>query len=119
MFYYTLKDNKIEQFAEIQGKAPKFMADWHKTNDKIIRLNDGSLAFEKDVDLEAQANEKVEQERIAEINAEITELKAKLDSTDYVVTKIAEGVSTKEDYADVLLQRQEWRKQINELEVSK
>lgn len=42
--------------------------------------------------------------------------KGKLRDTDYVVAKIAEGVATKEEYADVLADRVEWRKMINELE---
>ena len=42
--------------------------------------------------------------------------KGKLRDTDYVVAKIAEGVATKEEYADVLVNRVEWRKKINELE---
>ena len=46
---------------------------------------------------------------------EIAELQAKLSLTDYVVIKIAEGAATKEEYADILLQRQQWRKEINRL----
>ena len=41
---------------------------------------------------------------------------AYLTNTDYVCNKIVEGVSTKEDYADILTQRNEWRNQINQLE---
>lgn len=46
----------------------------------------------------------------------ISELKGNLSSTDYVVAKIAEGVATKEEYAQVLADRQEWRAEINALE---
>lgn len=46
----------------------------------------------------------------------ISELKGKLASTDYVVAKIAEGVATKEDYSEVLSNRQLWRQEINDLE---
>lgn len=45
--------------------------------------------------------------------------KGKLRDTDYVIAKIAEGVATKEEYADVLANRAEWRKKINELEAVK
>lgn len=48
----------------------------------------------------------------------IDRLKSKLAATDYVVIKIAEGVSTAEDYADVIVDREAWRKEINELEGS-
>lgn len=47
---------------------------------------------------------------------EIEQLKAYLAATDYVVIKIAEGVATAEQYADVIAQRQQWRARINELE---
>lgn len=55
---------------------------------------------------------------LEEIKAErISELKTKLAETDYVVIKIAEGEATRDDYEDVLNQRQAWRNEINELEV--
>lgn len=49
--------------------------------------------------------------------ARIAELKQLLAGTDYVVLKIVEGVATKEDYASVLDIRQQWRAEINELEL--
>jgi hypothetical protein len=45
----------------------------------------------------------------------IAELKQKLSETDYIIIKIAEGSSTKEEYADIIKQRQEWRKELNDL----
>lgn len=50
--------------------------------------------------------------------ARISELKAKLSATDYVVIKINEGVATIEEYAEVLANRKSWREEINELEGS-
>lgn len=55
---------------------------------------------------------------------QIAELKSNLSRTDYIVTKIAEAQVTgralpEEDairYADILIQREQWRAQINELE---
>lgn len=61
---------------------------------------------------EKTAEELAEEARLAEI----AELKRKLAETDYVAVKIAEGVATKEDYAEVLEQRAQWRARINELE---
>ena len=46
----------------------------------------------------------------------ITELKQLLSQTDYVVIKIAEGEATKEEYAEILAQRKEWRAEINSLQ---
>ena len=61
--------------------------------------------------------EKTEEEKAAEEKAQkIAELKQKLADTDYIAAKIAEGAATKEEYADVLVQRQAWREEINELE---
>lgn len=47
---------------------------------------------------------------------EINSLKSFLSETDYVVIKIAEGVATPEDYAEVIAQRQSARARIRELE---
>ena len=43
-------------------------------------------------------------------------MKRKLAETDYVACKIAEGVATKEEYAEKIKQRQLWREEINRLE---
>lgn len=55
------------------------------------------------------------------IAQQVAELKAKLSDTDYVVIKIAEATGEdadvlREKYAQVIADRKEWRKQINELE---
>ena len=45
----------------------------------------------------------------------LEEAKRNLANTDYVAAKIAEGVATKEEYADVLAQRAAWREEVNTL----
>lgn len=61
--------------------------------------------------------EKSEEEKAAEAKEKrIEELKKKLAETDYIAAKIAEGAATKEEYADVLAQRQAWRDEINQLQ---
>ena len=45
----------------------------------------------------------------------MAELKQLLADTDYIAAKIAEGAATREEYADVIAQRQEWRDEINAL----
>ena len=47
---------------------------------------------------------------------EIARLKAELTKYDYIGTKIAMGVATKEDYADKIAHTEEIRKQIRILE---
>lgn len=49
-------------------------------------------------------------------NREIFELKEELSQTDYKAIKYAEGVMTDEEYQPTGIQRQAWRKRINELE---
>ena len=46
----------------------------------------------------------------------IAELKQQLSDTDYAVIKIAEGAATLEEYAEMIAQRSQWRKEINDLE---
>ena len=46
----------------------------------------------------------------------INELKQKLQDTDYNILKIVEGATTIAKCADIIKQRAEWRKEINELE---
>lgn len=51
-----------------------------------------------------------------EYAAEILTLKKSLADTDYKAIKFAEGVMTDEDYQATGIQRQAWRRRINELE---
>lgn len=44
----------------------------------------------------------------------ILDRESKLKETDYVAAKIAEGVATQEEYAEVLAERRKARKQIND-----
>ena len=54
-------------------------------------------------------------ERMPE-EALIAELKQNLTDTDYVVIKIAEGVATAREYAEILAKRQMWREEIKDME---
>lgn len=54
------------------------------------------------------------QKELADI--EISQLKQKLQETDYQAIKYAEGELSVEEYAPMKAQRQEWRKRINHLE---
>lgn len=50
------------------------------------------------------------------VDAQIQQLKRNLNETDYVVIKIAQGVSSEQEYEDVISSRSAWRKRINELQ---
>ena len=49
-------------------------------------------------------------------NNRISELKQKLEETDYKAIKYAEGELTEEEYAPMKAQRKAWREEINKLE---
>lgn len=46
----------------------------------------------------------------------IVELKQKLFDTDYNIIKVMEGAATIDDMTDIIVQRAQWRKEINDLE---
>ena len=55
-------------------------------------------------------------EIIEAINAQqsiILDREGKLSSTDYIAAKLAEGKATQEEYADKIVERQQWRDDIN------
>mgnify|MGYP006872988880 CR=1 FL=1 len=91
--------------------------------------NDGSfLSLEKqlttsnypDWTIETIAQyEVISEEEFAGVSSKqrrIDELKRLLASSDYLAIKRSEGLISDEEYEPIKLQRQEWRKQINELE---
>ena len=55
-------------------------------------------------------------EIIEAINAQqsiILDREARLTATDYIAAKIAEGKATKDEYANKIVERQQWRDDIN------
>lgn len=50
------------------------------------------------------------------IKSKMETLKCKLAETDFQAIKYAEGVISAEDYAPIKKQREDWRKEYNELE---
>jgi hypothetical protein len=67
--------------------------------------------------------QKTEEEKLADgdisqkkyYENKLSEYTSKLSNTDYIDNKIIEGVATKEDYADIIKQRQEWREEAAKL----
>ena len=53
------------------------------------------------------------QQLINEQQTIILDREAKLTSTDYIAAKIAEGKATREEYAEKITLRQQWRDDIN------
>lgn len=76
------------------------------------------ISIEEAERLQKELEEKAMQEVEIPVDhsQEIAELKKRLADTDYCVIKIAEGVATKEEYADIIAERAELRMRINEME---
>lgn len=107
-------------------------------NNRVTAISDFHIDETKEIEIEFdnqfdpsdyenylyQNGEFVYSEKPIPAYEQILTLKANLDKTDYIVTKIAEAQVTgralpEEDatrYADILIQREQWRAQINELE---
>lgn len=75
-----------------------------------VKFNGSAWEYEEIPPLPESTPEELKQQ-------EILDLKAKLAASDYAVIKIAEGAATKEEYADLIVQRQSWRARLNELGV--
>lgn len=75
------------------------------TGSKVMKRTEEELALDRQIK-EAEYNK---QNRILELHR-------LLEETDYIIIKIAEGVATKEEYEEQIRERQEWRREINELE---
>ena len=87
-------------------------------NKDLIEIEDNGLVFSGQPLVYKNGKLAIDEDEIKHLEdtTEICDLQQKLADTDYVVIKIAEGVATAEDYADILKDRAEWRKKINELE---
>lgn len=99
-----LKDEKTKEYQIINQILGK---------NKGIPEVDLEQGYNGNFYLAGYAPEKPESIRAEE---EIAELKKMLTGTDYAIIKIAEGVASPEEYADVIAQRAQWRERINELE---
>ena len=115
--FIVIKDNEIvladenkERLAKTLGFMPDYAGYEIVETDRRVEMIDNRFVY---VDTE-EYNEWHKRNNAKE---RIAVLKNLLAGTDYVVLKIAEGVATKEDYASVLDIRQQWRAEINELEL--
>ena len=108
----------MQKFARIINEETKQCDVGLGTNDTYYKrigmsLMDVEQAYNGQWYLEGYAPEKPQEETKAE---RIQELKTKLAETDYVVIKIAEGSATREEYEEILEQRETWRDEINKLQ---
>lgn len=83
----------------------------------LLYTHDGNAVHKRtDKDIEAERKEREDEAAKDAKNARIAELKRFLSESDYAVIKIAEGVATKEEYADLIANREQWREEIRKLE---
>lgn len=111
-YVILFKQDKWKKLRNLKGKQYWLAGEGHydapHTMEDYGELPEGATLERP----EMTADEKAK----ADAETEIQALKAQLAETDYVAAKIAEGVATKEEYAEVLANRQLWRARINELE---
>ena len=94
----------IEGGVEYSGDVPEDFAE----NCRYYKFENGTLIFD--------AGKKATEEQHIQAAERISELKGLLAATDYIAAKISEGAATREEYADKLMERQNWRDEINKLE---
>ena len=86
-------------------------------DDMIKKYINGKYVDVSKEEIQQSINAQEEYKKSSEYKqSQITELKQKLDDTDYAIIKIAEGSATVDEYADLIEQRKAWRNEINELE---
>lgn len=107
------EDGHLGSFTESPEMAYKF--GWYEnriSKDDVKQSDVNGWIYRKEL-----CPHKSERDKQIELwNREIFELKEELQRTDYKAIKYAEGVLTDEDYQQTGIQRQAWRKRINELE---
>lgn len=101
----TYQENQI-----FVGAYPPEAAEW---------CNEGGLYHIEEIEPDGDARRfqiVANEEHVFTVEEQISILQAKLTATDYVVIKIAEGAAARDEYADVIEQRRQWREEINQLE---
>lgn len=105
-----------DTFDENFEEAKKWAKEHNTTLEELVErriVRDGSLYRYFQIGCDFRASEPTEEQIKAQ---RITQLKRQSSLTDYAVIKIAEGVATKDEYAELIAQRQQWRQEINSLE---
>lgn len=114
MFYEKIyEDGHLGTYTESAEQAYKLgWLDNYIPKDEVQQSDVNGYFYRKEV-CPMRPPEDIQREEYA---AEIRTLKKSLADTDYKAIKYAEGVMTDEDYQATGIQRQAWRRRINELE---
>ena len=109
MIYLGVQNDNIVLVANSRERLESSLCKF----DKIIETQEEYILYNGRYVLKEEAEAlKLKEQR----ELRIKELKNLLAKSDYVVLKIAEGVATREDYENILSDRQSWRDEINKLE---
>lgn len=115
MKYGIIENNQCMFIDEDKERLKNTLSFIGKTENDIVAVSDDEIELGYDNQYYLKGFSPIEPaEQVYQ--KQIADLKQQLSDTDYVVVKIAEGVSTAEDYADIIAQRQYWRAEINRLE---
>lgn len=110
--YYKLNENR-----EIIITSSIPVEDYLYAEEEIVRAFDGKLVFKSQTQTAEYLAEEAAYNERKDALKQIKELKKKLSETDYQAIKYSEGQLTEAEYADMKAQRQEWRNEINKLEM--
>lgn len=108
-------------FANIKANYAKIKHNWDKAPDAQMSIQEfqekgGQVSVINGELFYGLTDDEKKQQKIGELEKGISDDKEELYETDYVTIKIAEGVATKEDYEDVLKEREELREEIRKLQ---
>lgn len=110
--FCLINDNKIIATSNVQVSE-----EWVDVKeDFVYSLVENKFIPKDNINIVAEEKAIVEENAKATKEEQIAQLKAELASYDYIGTKIAMGVATKEEYADKIAYTETLRAKINELQ---
>ena len=109
---YPTSDFNSQLKPEIPGKGIEV------TEEELAKLAKHELKFSTDPDGKTilVPNDPTEENRKRDNRLRIAQLKKLLADSDYKAIKYAEGLISASDYASIKMEREMWRKEINEKE---
>ena len=118
----TEKDKKMKKYAKITDDKSQrcvVLVNDQAINEALIKEGFSLREVEQGYDFNWYVQGFAPLKPQALINRErLVALLNKLKETDYIAAKIAEGAATKEEYAEIIENRQKWRDEINLLKSS-
>ena len=116
---YLVKEKEIihhHKEIKISGQGHYELLAEYPNGGKDVPEREEKPAYDEEVEYQRYIAYTNEQLLTNEYKEEIEDYKQKLNETDYLAIKYAEGWISEEDYASIKQQRQSYRDRINELE---